>query len=314
MIKKGVKLITRPPRSKYDPNKLPLVCQLDSYGDVPRSPIIFKNSKGDSLVGSLYQTYVTSRKICAIYLHGNASNQLEGRFITSFFIPVGINVFCFDFSGCGCSSGQVVSLGYYEQDDVLNAITILKNEYGMEEFILWGRSMGAAVSIMDAAVCSDIKGICVDSPYSSLYRLFADLGKSKNVPKWIVRKAIKKVRKKVQKNHKFDIFDAKPILSIEKLNIPVFIIHGKKDSFVNKQNSQRLYENCPSNNKQIRIVEGKHNTRRPLEVLIEATIFLCNSVGIKIEFPSLDEENSQQEFDINANQHFSDVDDMLKLI
>jgi len=38
-----------------------------------------------------------------IYMHGNAGNKLEGEYYGKCLLPKGINLFTFDFSGCGNS-------------------------------------------------------------------------------------------------------------------------------------------------------------------------------------------------------------------
>lgn len=40
---------------------------------------------------------------CLIYMHGNAGNKREGESLAYQILPLGINLFCFDFSGCGNS-------------------------------------------------------------------------------------------------------------------------------------------------------------------------------------------------------------------
>ena len=51
-------------------------------------------------------------------MHGNAGNKLEGLGHFETLLPLGINLFSFDFSGCGCSEGEYVTLGWKEKDDL----------------------------------------------------------------------------------------------------------------------------------------------------------------------------------------------------
>ena len=46
-----------------------------------------------------------------IYLHGNSSSRMEGLRIGTELFRKNINLFIFDFSGCGLSEGDFVSLG-----------------------------------------------------------------------------------------------------------------------------------------------------------------------------------------------------------
>jgi len=56
----------------------------------------------------------------------------------------------FDFAGCGKSSGEYVTLGWKETDDLSQLIDILTRDYSATQISLWGRSMGAVTAIMFA--------------------------------------------------------------------------------------------------------------------------------------------------------------------
>jgi alpha/beta superfamily hydrolase len=51
-------------------------------------------------------------------MHGNAGNKYEGLSHMNDLIPMGVDLFTFDFSGCGNSEGKWVTLGYKEKDDL----------------------------------------------------------------------------------------------------------------------------------------------------------------------------------------------------
>ncbi|EGR33565.1 RNA polymerase i subunit, putative [Ichthyophthirius multifiliis] len=54
-----------------------------------------------------------------------------------------------DFCGCGISEGEFISLGYFEREDTLKVIEHIENQdKKISEFGIWGRSMGAATSLM----------------------------------------------------------------------------------------------------------------------------------------------------------------------
>ena len=47
-------------------------------------------------------------------MHGNAGNKFEGLEYHQLLTPLGVDIFSFDFSGCGNSEGQYVTLGWNE--------------------------------------------------------------------------------------------------------------------------------------------------------------------------------------------------------
>ena len=79
-----------------------------------------------------------------------------------------ITVLALDFSGCGRSEGDYISLGHYEQDDVSAAVKYLRSEGRTSVISIWGRSMGAATTLLHAHRDPSIAGLVLDSPFSSL--------------------------------------------------------------------------------------------------------------------------------------------------
>ena len=53
-----------------------------------------------------------------VYLHGNSSSRVEGLKGLPELLKRGINLFVFDFAGCGQSEGEYISLGWNEKEDV----------------------------------------------------------------------------------------------------------------------------------------------------------------------------------------------------
>ena len=46
---------------------------------------------------------------------------------------MGINVFCFDFAGCGQSEGEFITLGVRESEDLKIVVQFLKEELKVNE-------------------------------------------------------------------------------------------------------------------------------------------------------------------------------------
>lgn len=316
MLKKGAKLIIRPPQSKYDIDKLPLVVEVPNFGEVQRTSIPFSNEREQTMYGSLYKAPKPLNDACVIYLHGNASNQLEGRFLVSLFCPIGISVFCFDFAGCGCSEGKYISLGYFEAQDLNIIIDMLESQFGFQQFILWGRSMGATVSILALESSDKIKAAVADSPYISIKSLVKQLGRARKVPDFIIKSSTESVRNKVSEKANFDIYDVSPLEKVNHIKKPILFIHGIDDKFVIKKNSEILFSRCSSEYKEILLVPGEHDSNRPAETIKYATTFLCKAVGIIIQFSKpLSSPNSGTNLSINkdaqnSSQHFNSVNDM----
>jgi pimeloyl-ACP methyl ester carboxylesterase len=78
------------------------------------------------------------------------------------------NVASFDCSGSGLSEGNYVTLGYCEKEDLRSVIKHLKRDFGLRNFILWGRSMGAVTALLYAAKYQDVLTLISDNAFSDL--------------------------------------------------------------------------------------------------------------------------------------------------
>jgi pimeloyl-ACP methyl ester carboxylesterase len=63
----------------------------------------------------------------------------------------------FDFPGCGNSQGTFVTYGITEKYDVDSILNMIDQTFGYEEYNIWGRSMGAVVSIFYAQLYLSLK-------------------------------------------------------------------------------------------------------------------------------------------------------------
>lgn len=90
-------------------------------------------------------------------------------------LPLNISVFAFDFSGCGHSEGEFISLGYFEKDDLNVVVEYLKQSGKVSTIGLWGRSMGAVTAILHLEKGKNIAGVVLDSPFSNMKVVAKDL-------------------------------------------------------------------------------------------------------------------------------------------
>ena len=76
---------------------------------------------------------------CVVYLHGNSSSRAEAVSEVVYLLPMNICLFAFDFSACGKSEGDYISLGWYERDDVECVIEHLRKT--VRKSIIFFRSL-----------------------------------------------------------------------------------------------------------------------------------------------------------------------------
>jgi pimeloyl-ACP methyl ester carboxylesterase len=145
-------------------------------------------------------------------MHGNCSSRIEAVPIVPVLLSHDITLFCFDFSGAGHSTGEYISLGWHEKDDLVTVIEYLRSTEMVTLIGLWGRSMGSVTALRYASLHPMIAGMVLDSPFSSLKALVQELVKKfSKMPKFIANIALKFLRKTIKKKADFDIFKLNPV-------------------------------------------------------------------------------------------------------
>ena len=78
----------------------------------------------------------------------------------------------FDFTGCGNSSGDFVTLGLKESDEITIVLNYLKHKHGYKQFLGWGRSMGAVSWLLALerlhknGQANLVNSVVVDAPFT----------------------------------------------------------------------------------------------------------------------------------------------------
>lgn len=155
------KILISPHRTNY--NILDLGPKVMSFPrhDSFRDDFKFTNKRGKSIAVSLFFPLRKDESAnsphqhrlnrpCVVYCHSQAGCRVEGFFLLEFCIENGLGLCLFDFSGCGKSQGDFVTLGWQEMDDIGQLVELLTGTYAATQIVLWGRSMGAVASIMYA--------------------------------------------------------------------------------------------------------------------------------------------------------------------
>ena len=262
------KAVIRPNRDKYHDFELgPEKFELKGKC-YKRTDFTLRNKKNHKLVCSFWEPFDEEREYpklpCVIYLHGNSSSRCEVVPEIKYLLKKGITVFAFDFSGCGRSEGEYISLGWHEQDDVSCVVDFLRRSNKVSSIGIWGRSMGAATALMYSAKDLSIAGLVLDSPFSSLKNLINELAKERvALPEFVVRQAIKWIKETIKEKAEFNLDDVEPINYAEKCFIPAFFCHSKQDTFVNIHHCKDLY-NLYAGDKSIVYVKGNHNSERSI--------------------------------------------------
>mmetsp|Transcript_73220 Transcript_73220/g.136828 ORF Transcript_73220/g.136828 Transcript_73220/m.136828 type:complete len:261 (-) Transcript_73220:85-867(-) len=197
------KVVFQPPSASYrsDPN---LIWLVTSCGE--RIPAFWLESKG--------------AQHTLLFSHGNAEDLGHiVRYFKEFKTRLGVNIFAYEYTGYGMSTGQPREAAVYA--DIEAAFRYLRDSLRIpwQQIIPYGRSIGTAPSVW-LAMRTPVRGLVLQSPMLSIYRIPFEFRFT--LPG--------------------DIFTN--VSRIDKVRCPVFIIHGTRDEIVPVWHGQHLYDCC----------------------------------------------------------------------
>ena len=274
------KFIIRPPRDEYDEDFLgekEFIYRKKLY---IRHDYKILSSQGYFLRCSFIEpkTRTIDEMPVVIYLHGNSSSRLEGLRMAKVLLKNDINLFVFDFAGCGLSEGEYITLGYHESHDLAIIVNFVSRLPGTGKIGLWGRSMGAATTMIYAHKDPRICAIVMDSPFADFSKLAKELVQKqvKNLPGFIISSALSIVGSTIKKKTGMEVSKLKPIQCAGKTSIPAIFIHALNDELINIQHTLDLIEKY-GGPKSLLSCDGGHNSPRPKEVLNKIGEFFKNN-------------------------------------
>lgn len=169
-----------------------------------------------------------------ILLHGYPADK--GDILAShIFLHKNYNLLFFDFRYFGHSEGRYSTIGKNEVLDLLAAIQYLHTR-GIQEVGVWGFSLGGAVALMTAPQAPEIKAIVAESSYARLDWMVYDYYR---LP--LFRYLLGELTRLwgILFLH-FDLKNISPVITVEKLKIPILLIHSKQDNVISFENALAL--------------------------------------------------------------------------
>ena len=204
--------------------------------------------KGWFIPGVLPGGKLTAQRTIII-VHGtraNRADQAAGLLNLSVALAQhGFAVLAFDMRGTGESPPAPLSLGYFEQRDVLGAVDFLRSgplpypDLGRPRIIGgYGVSMGAATLLMAAAQEPAIKAVVSDCAYADIIPILErEVPQRGHVPRMFTPGALFAVRTL----YGVDFYAVRPVDIVASIAPrPIFFIHGASDTYVPPSNMDTL--------------------------------------------------------------------------
>lgn len=170
----------------------------------------------------------------------------------------GYRVIVVDLRGHGRSTGDYITFGSKESDDIVCLIDSL-DDAGLIEgnLYLFGESLGAAVSLETAAKDKRVDGVIAISSFATIRDAAPDFSKQcfSFLHFCLGEKGIDRVIDEAGMVGGFDPDANTPLDAVKELEVPVLFIHGSDDKHVPCEHSQRLSKACRLSS--LEIIEGK---------------------------------------------------------
>jgi len=204
--------------------------------------------KGWYIPGVLPNGHLTSQRTI-IMVHGKGANRADKSAgllnLSGELARHGFAILAFDMRGTGESPPAPLSLGYFEQRDVLGAVDFLRSgpipypALGRTHIIGgWGVSMGAATLLMATAQEPAIRAVVSDSAYADIIPILErEVPKGGHLPPSFTPGAL------IAANvlYGIDFYAVRPVDIVASIAPrPLFFIHGTSDTFIPASNMNIL--------------------------------------------------------------------------
>ena len=204
--------------------------QPSSYRDNPK--VLKLTSSNGARISAVYLENPQA-KYTILYSHGNAEDIGHNLDFFEEFRQRGFNVLGYDYQGYGTSEGRPSEQNAYADEEAAFRFLTEEKKIPAERIIAVGQSVGGAMAI-DLASKHKLAGLIVQSSFASAFRVLT---------RWPILP--------------FDKFNS--IGKIKRVQCPVLIMHGRKDSVIGFWNGERLYAAAPEPKQKWWVDRGDHN-------------------------------------------------------
>lgn len=202
----------------------------------------------------------SGRRPTILHVHGNAGSLRGHIYFTEYLPDAGFNVLIFDYRGYGESEGSGLNRRALIADtDAALDYLLTRADVDRDRIGMYGQSLGGAIGLNVMARRTEIRAAVIESAFTSWRDMAADALRLGPVGRilafWLIR------------DHD------RPIDAMGKIDRPILLVHGDRDSIVPVEHSRRL--RAASRGGSATLVEyrgGDHNSLRDSHPEIEAEV------------------------------------------
>jgi alpha-beta hydrolase superfamily lysophospholipase len=168
-----------------------------------------------------------------IVMHGVADNRGSSAGVAEHFLAKGFDVVAYDSRAHGESGGDACTYGYYEKQDLRRVI----DRVAGGPIVLLGTSLGAAVSLQEAAEDDRVAVVIAVAAFSDLRTVAAE-----RAPFFASKSNIADAIRIAEETAKFRADEVSPISAAARIHVPVLLLHGERDDETPNAHSRRIFE------------------------------------------------------------------------
>lgn len=220
---------------------------VDSLNEVSALRDTFIIADDGAKLHALYVRSVQDSPNTALLIHGYTDNAIRMLMIGHLYNKeMGFNILLPDLRGQGLSKSDYIQMGWKDRLDVKKWIDVALTMYGdTTRMVIHGLSMGAATTMMVSGedLPENVKCFVEDCGYTSVWDEFKyELKKRYGLPSFpLLNLASCYTSYKLG----WDFKEASALEQIKKNNLPMFFIHGEKDTYVPTEMVYKLFEAKP---------------------------------------------------------------------
>ncbi len=215
--------------------------------------VVIQSPYGYPLYGQYFPINGSSRTI--ILSHGITYNLYGSVKYMPIFRDLGFNILIYDLRFHGRSGGKYSTFGFYEQHDLQAVTDWVVEKTGPDTLIgTHGESMGAAISLLHAALDPRISFVISDSSFSDLFRLLAHrIRIDYHLPAFPFLH-IASLMSRLMSGMSFH--SVSPDLAAAGISAPVLFAHGAADTFIPVSMAHKLFENKTNGPRSLYLAPG----------------------------------------------------------
>ncbi len=188
----------------------------------------------------------------AILFHGYSGEKSSLLERAEIFRSLGYRTLLIDFSGSGGSGGNQTTIGFYEADQVADAVAYVQSK-GEKNILVFGTSMGAA-AVMKAVADQliQVQALVLECPFATMLSTVQARFKLMNIPSFPMANLL--VFWGGFEN-RFDAFSHNPVEYAKAIQTPTLLIYGSEDNKVSRADTDSIFANL-SGEKELVVIQG----------------------------------------------------------